>query len=207
MYIQQISLERGKILQEQGQIIILDLSPKSLKDFPQGESWKENTTLLRKKYPSLGVESLTRFILPEYIIESREEIFNEDLPCVTWRYFYGVDSKRFNSLLSLDKIEYVYILTNPSFPGMVKIGMTKGEVRKRVDQLNKTSTLVEWEVRYSIALRQGTAFKVEQAVHRDLASFRISSNKGNKREFFYLTPEQALERVRSIGEAFLVENQ
>lgn len=206
MYIEKISLERAQKLKGRDSVTILDLSPSNIKEYPGGGSWRENFNLLRKKFPSINISNLTRFILPEYLIEVKEETFNEDLPCITWRYFYGVSSERFRSMLASNKLEYVYILTNASLPGIVKIGMTAHTVDKRVKQLNKTATLVEWEVRYSVAFREGYAYKVEQAVHKELASCRVYSNKGNKREFFYLTPEEALERVRTIGEGFLAEN-
>ena len=56
--------------------------------------------------------------------------------------------------------EIVYVLTNPSMPGIVKIGKTTREVGARLDELYSTGVPLPFECDY--AARVSDESKVEQ---------------------------------------------
>lgn len=72
----------------------------------------------------------------------------------------------------------VYFLTNPSMPGLVKIGHTTGELGERVKQLSSTGTPVSFNA--DAAFRVVNARKCEKAIHQILRERR----ENPKREFF-----------------------
>jgi hypothetical protein len=86
---------------------------------------------------------------------------------------------------------YLYVLTNPGMPGLVKVG--HGSPRRRAKQLSTASGVpfpfevaAEWEVR--------DARRAEKLAHACLAEFR-----GNKRrEFFEIDVKEAKQRIESV---------
>jgi hypothetical protein len=81
----------------------------------------------------------------------------------------------------------VYVLTNPSMPGLVKIGKTTREtVGARLNELYSTGVPVPFECAF--AGRVNDVSKVEQAFHQAFGPYRLNP----KREFFEIEPEQAL---------------
>ena len=98
--------------------------------------------------------------------------------------------RRENGILdsTKDDIEYIYVLTNPGYPDLVKIGMTERTVEGRVRSVNRTSTVHEWVPKFALPVSKGNAFRVEQQVHKYFSDKRISSDHGNEREFFQIHP-------------------
>ena len=81
----------------------------------------------------------------------------------------------------------VYVLTNPSMPGLVKIGKTTREtVGARLNELYSTGVPVPFECAF--AGRVNDVSKVEQAFNQAFGPYRLNP----KREFFEIEPEQAL---------------
>jgi len=88
------------------------------------------------------------------------------------------------------KVGWVYILTNESHPGILKIGHTTTSVNNRVKQLNSTGVLGEWKpVEAFMCL---DSYALEQDVHRALDEFRSQDN----REFFNISLMEATEIVK-----------
>lgn len=85
---------------------------------------------------------------------------------------------------------YVYVLSNPSMPGIVKIGRTKFNASFRASQLYQTGVptpfVVEGEV-YS-----PDCIELEAFVHSAMPDLRVN----DMREFFRATPQDALELVQ-----------
>ncbi|WPU57050.1 GIY-YIG nuclease family protein [Stenotrophomonas acidaminiphila] len=81
---------------------------------------------------------------------------------------------------------FVYILTNPSMPGLIKIGKTRLNPIDRAAQLHTTGVPAGFQVEY--ACRTNDPEAVEQAMHVAFGPTRLS----HKREFFQITPEQAI---------------
>jgi hypothetical protein len=88
---------------------------------------------------------------------------------------------------------YVYVLSNPSYPGLVKIGMTNIDINERVNQLNTTGVPTPFQIEYYAICED--AYYVESMTHRALKDYRRSS----KREFFEVSPEDAIGCVIDLG--------
>lgn len=90
---------------------------------------------------------------------------------------------------------FVYVLTNPAMPGLVKIGCTDSDdVGTRISQLYSTGVPVPFEVAF--AARVPDIQEVERALHRAFAPNRINP----KREFFRLDPDQPIAILQYLHE-------
>lgn len=83
---------------------------------------------------------------------------------------------------------FVYVLTNPSMPGLVKIGMTTRSVEERAEELYTSGVPERFEVAYYTP--SPDCEELERAVHESLSKQR----KNGSREFFEVSTLQA-ERV------------
>jgi len=206
MYRDKISLPEAISFESLGDITIVDASPESLPPFGEnGKKWKEAFITLQSKYRHISPDKLLNFLSARYLIEVNEGIVDNNTNTYSWRYLYGVENSKIKEK-SIDNIEYVYILVNPGYPDLVKIGMTIHDVNRRVTSINATATVEEWVPKFALPLKKGTAFKVEQAVHTFFNPVRVSSDLGNSREFFLLDPFTAFDKVREIGAMFVVGN-
>lgn len=85
----------------------------------------------------------------------------------------------------------VYILTNPSIPNMIKIGMTTVEdVKQRMAQLYTTGVPLPFECVYAAKVENHE--KVEKALHTAFGPDRINP----KREFFEIDASQAIAIIK-----------
>lgn len=97
--------------------------------------------------------------------------------------------------------EIVYILTNESMLGYVKIGTT-GDLEQRMRQLDSTGVALPFECFY--ARRVDDAAFVEKALHDAFSDHRVRKN----REFFRIDPERVLSALKiSAGEDVLVDEK
>ena len=204
MFKDKIDLETAKALAGSGAITIVDASPESLLPFGQeGKQWKENFITLQAKHRHIPSSKLLSFLSARYLIEVSEGLVDEDTNTFSWRYLHGIENAIVKEK-SKDNIEYVYVLVNPAYPSLVKIGMTIHDVHRRVKGINATATVEEWVPKFALPLRKGKAYEVEQAVHTFFASQRVTSDHGNSREFFTLSPFTAFDKVREVGDMFRV---
>lgn len=87
-------------------------------------------------------------------------------------------------------IGYIYILTNPTITGLVKIGFTRGKVEKRAKEISVgTGIPAPYEIEH-FRLTEDVEL-VEQAVHAKLACFRANDN----REFFNVSISEAIKAI------------
>ena len=205
MYQETISLEKALELESRGEITIIDLSPKSVTPVPHPhqESWQENYKILRSKHRSVSSNRLISFLMPKYHIEVPLGLEKNSDNTFIWRYLHGIENTRVQSL-SQDNIEYVYILVNPNYPNLVKIGMTIHDVERRAKGISGTGTVYEWVPKFSLPVRKGKAYELEQNLHKAFAKFRVSSDQGSSREFFELSPLTAFDKLREMGDLFRV---
>ncbi|PRE86668.1 GIY-YIG nuclease family protein [Burkholderia gladioli] len=93
---------------------------------------------------------------------------------------------------------YVYVLSNPSMPGQVKIGRTERNPITRRDELSRATgvptpfVLESWEL-------FADCWKAEKDVHRELQ--RLGQRVSNDREFFWVSVSQAnavLKRLAAL---------
>lgn len=102
-----------------------------------------------------------------------------------------------------DRKGWVYVLSNPSMPGVVKIGYTERSVDARMEDLNSTEVPTPFEKKYEALCLN--AKRVESKAHSMMNSVRVSE----KREFFECTAAYAVEKIRKaadeIGEKIIHE--
>lgn len=79
----------------------------------------------------------------------------------------------------------VYILTNESMPGYIKIGRTETSVIQRMAELDKTSVPLPFQCYY--AARVENFASVERTLHTAFGDFRVRPS----REFFRMDPYKA----------------
>ena len=206
MYKDKISLSEAMSLELIGEITIVDSSPESVLAYPKvGKKWKEAFITLQSKYRHVSPEKLLTFLSAKYLIEVSEGIVDKDTSTYSWRYFHGIENSKIKEK-SIDDIEYVYVLVNPAYPSLVKVGMTIHDVHRRVTSINATATVEEWVPKFALPVRKGMAMRVEKAVHKHFSSVRVSSDQGGSREFFKVTPFEAFDKIREVGALFTVGN-
>jgi hypothetical protein len=204
MYKDKISLSQAMSLELLGEITIVDASPESITPFGEsGRKWKEAFILLQSKHRHISPDKLLNFLSAKYLIEVPEGMVDKNTNTFSWRYFHGIENTKIQEKTT-DDIEYVYVLVNPAYPSLVKIGMTIHDVRRRVTAINATATVEEWVPKFALPLKKGTAMKVEKAVHKHFSSVRITSDRGGSREFFKVTPFEAFDKIREVGALFTV---
>jgi hypothetical protein len=99
--------------------------------------------------------------------------------------------------------QWVYVLTNPTMPGLCKIGFTKNKPSERVKQINSgTGVAMDFVVEWAFPCFN--AHDVEKQVHKYLENngFRVSRNK----EFFNVSVNEAKAVVERIGEPYKMNN-
>lgn len=206
MFKDKISLSEAMSYELLGEITIVDSSPESILPYPKvGKKWKEAFITLQSKHRHISPDKLLNFLSAKYLIEAPEGLIDEDTNTYSWRYFHGVENSKIKEK-SVDNIEYVYVLVNPGYPSLVKIGMTIHDVHRRVTSINATATVEEWVPKFALPVRKGSAMRVEKTVHKHFDTLRISSDQGGSREFFTLSPLTAFDKIREVGAVFQVGN-
>lgn len=82
----------------------------------------------------------------------------------------------------------VYVLSNSTMPGLVKIGMTTREsIDTRMKELYSTGVPIPFDCEYACEVKAADCAKIEKALHKAFKPNRINMN----REFFSIKPEQA----------------
>ena len=90
--------------------------------------------------------------------------------------------------------QWVYILSNPTQPGLLKIGYTKKLPEERAKQISSaTGVALPYKVEWAYQCFNGEM--VEREVHHKLKAQRINSSK----EFFQISLEEAKETINLIG--------
>ena len=96
-----------------------------------------------------------------------------------------------------DGDQWVYILSNPTSPGLLKIGYTKKLPEERAKQISAaTGVAMPYKVEWAYQCFNGET--VEREVHHKLKPFRVNNNK----EFFQISLEEAKETINLIGNKF-----
>jgi len=164
------------------------------------QKYHTNFQDLTFKYRKVSIDKILGFIDCEYysdVISHRDE----ETLSITWIYLYAKDITWLSLYdLSQSKGRYVYILTNDAYPGVCKIGKAVNP-SDRINQVNGAGTVSEWTLRYALPVTND--YKVENLVHRHLASVRKDSDQGHAREFFEVDFEAAVRILDYLGKDFL----
>ena len=90
-------------------------------------------------------------------------------------------------------IGFIYIMSNPSHPGLLKIGQTGKDPEVRRKELGSTGVVEDFVLEYR-ALSEDYA-SLEREIHRALASVRTNP----KKEFFSISVPEAVNKIREIS--------
>ena len=90
---------------------------------------------------------------------------------------------------------YIYIMTNPAFNGMVKIGYA-ADVEKRRKQLSTTALPYEYEV---YATYETSGRLEDRKLHKLIDNLNPDLRVMSNREFFVMTAEAAYELLETIA--------
>jgi len=91
------------------------------------------------------------------------------------------------------ELGFVYVLTNPAMPGLVKIGYTNQmDVNERSAQLYTAGVPVPFTIEF--ACKVPNFKEVEDAFHTAFAPYRVNP----RREFFRIDPEQPIAILRLL---------
>ena len=95
--------------------------------------------------------------------------------------------------------DIIYIMSNSTIPGLLKIGFTSKPVEERCKELSKaTGVPIPFKVEYIFRVH-GRGEEMEREIHRYLEHKRNSS----RREFFDISLNDAIEAVKKIGEKYI----
>lgn len=106
-------------------------------------------------------------------------------------------------------VGYIYCLSNPAMPGLVKIGYTNRSTRVRAFELSfgtrdssATGVPLPFEVVKDWRVPGSRAEQIEQQIHRALHKHRVPSHgRGKPKEFFYFEPAQAVLAIERALQA------
>ena len=94
---------------------------------------------------------------------------------------------------------YIYVLVNPSIPGICKIGFTTTTVYDRVKQINSaTGVITPWYVVFTYKCPDGRS--LEQDIHAYLEEIGVRVNPN--REGFVLDTDTARNIIENIGKKY-----
>ena len=141
---------------------------------------------LRENYGNTGLENVEFFTLTP----SEKGDGSEDVTYYT--------SKKYG--LYADQGEgdqWVYVLSNPTMPSLLKIGYTKNLPEERAKQISAaTGVALPYKVEWAYKCFNGET--VEREVHHKLKSKRANNSK----EFFWINLEEPKEVINLIGNKF-----
>jgi hypothetical protein len=94
--------------------------------------------------------------------------------------------------------QWVYVLSNPTTPNLLKIGYTKNTPDERAKQISAaTGVALPYKVEFAFKCFNGE--QLEGEVHRFLSEFRVN----NQREFFEVSLEEATKAIEELGVRYL----
>jgi hypothetical protein len=81
---------------------------------------------------------------------------------------------------------YVYVMSNPSMPGLLKIGYTERPIEERLQEANQGNTWIPMPFSLELSKFVNEPQKKEMTIHKILDAHRVNP----KREFFNTDMEQ-----------------
>jgi len=86
----------------------------------------------------------------------------------------------------------IYIAGNQYMPELIKIGMTRRSIWRRLEEFHTTNSPCEWSCWYDF--KTENADEVEKKIHKHFEKFRVSKN----REFFKIDADDAWGEILKI---------
>lgn len=104
-----------------------------------------------------------------------------------------------------DPTEIIYVMSNPSIPGLLKIGYTSRSSEERRVELSKmTAAPTPFKVEYE-EFKYTRGMDMEREIHNFLGHKRVRvGEKGlRNKEFFDVTLDEAIEAIKKVGENYI----
>jgi len=145
----------------------------------------------------------------EQYISQRENVLNYPIEFFTltpnakdpkWEDVTYYTGKRKGMLNITGKYSYwIYVLSNPAMPGLLKIGYTIQDPIDRAKQISaSTGIALPFALEYAFHCHNGSI--LEKELHAYLDSFRVSTN----REFFKISLEDAIAAIEKLGDKYIM---
>ena len=196
MRLRNITLEQALVLEDQGLLELFHLGDQG--DFhPSGDYWISNFKEKAYQFNHISSEDLLEHMNVEYQISILTGV-QQETRSYTWTILYACLSEKGRSR-EIPKGQYVYILTNKAYPDLVKIGKAVNPLQ-RIKGINNAGVLSEWDLR--VALPVTNDYKVENALHKEFAAYRVDTDQGSSREFFRISYDTALNALLSYKDTF-----
>ena len=196
MFTDKISIDYALQQEQLGNLIIFDAGQDDNTTYhPKAMQWKQNFTALRKKFRNTAVNQIPEVVQAKYTIEIRQQ--NSDYS-IQWRYLRAVPTNDLNHSIQ-SNTEYIYVLTNPAYQDLVKIGMTSNTPEQRLKQINSTGVVHRWKLNFYLPVRADSSYNIEQSVHKSFSSKRYHIERENDTEMFYITVQQAIGKILELG--------
>jgi len=110
---------------------------------------------------------------------------------------YYTGRKKHNNFKGEGK-EYVYVLSNESMPGILKIGYTSKHPDTRAKEISSaTGVATDFKVEYAYKCHEGR--NLEQEIHHELGYCRMHK----KKEHFNIELENAIQIIEEIGQKYV----
>ena len=94
---------------------------------------------------------------------------------------------------------WVYIITNKSMPGLVKVGYSTKDPHLRAEELNHTGSPHPYETVYDVLVM--SPHQIEQQVHK------LLGEKNEGKEWFKCSISEAVKAIKEIsGTSIILEN-
>ena len=89
---------------------------------------------------------------------------------------------------------FIYIMSNPAYPGNLKIGQTSKDPEERRKDLGSTGVLEDFVLEYYAFVEDYELLEIK--VHKELNDVRYKENK----EFFKISVPEAIKTIRRVAE-------
>ncbi len=91
---------------------------------------------------------------------------------------------------------WVYIISNPSMPGLVKVGYSTKDPELRARELDNTGSPHSYIVEYEMLIEH--PFQIEQKAHKELGKCR------EKKEWFRCSCEEAIVAIQRVAKGQII---
>ena len=155
---------------------------------------------MKAKIKKISEEQATKyFSQDEDLIDSPIRFYTLTEDGNGWDKITYYTSRRKDTYANRGKADqWVYILSNPALPNMLKIGYTKNDPETRAKQISaSTGVALPYKVEWAFQCFNGE--QLEQEVHRELESYRVNQN----REFFDIPLVEAQEAIEALGKYYI----
>ena len=150
---------------------------------------QNNIFLLKDDFTNKTVQDCPIFYFNPFFLKGMDGMMLLTTPLVKVNMYVNRDG---------DYDSWVYILSNPTMPHMLKIGYTKNTPDERAKQIsNATGVALPYKVEWAFHCYDG--FSLEQEVHHKLNNYRVNNN----REFFQISLDEAKDTVMEIGKRYI----